>query len=190
MIYLATAPKSNAAYVAYKAAVRVAKAAGSLMPPRTILNAPTQFMKAEGYGADYAYDHDAPDAFSGQDYWPETLGRQQFYDPPDRGFEREIRKRLDWWEKLRKERQGGEPGFFAISFKCNAFHERGFQMRRVVLNRIGAVRLVRAAPRTGSGADNDPHLHARPWSFPPRLRSAAQRTPRAMRRRPLAAMTS
>ncbi len=107
VIYLATAPKSNAAYVAYKAAVRVAKAAGSLMPPRTILNAPTQFMKAEGYGADYAYDHDAPDAFSGQDYWPETLGRQQFYDPPDRGFEREIRKRLDWWEKLRKERQGG-----------------------------------------------------------------------------------
>jgi putative ATPase len=106
VIYLATAPKSNAAYVAYKAAMRTAKAAGSLTPPKTILNAPTGLMKAEGYGADYAYDHDAPDAFSGQDYWPEALGRQRFYEPPDRGFEREIRKRLDWWDKLRKERNG------------------------------------------------------------------------------------
>ncbi len=104
VIYLATAPKSNAAYKAYKDAVRVAKAAGSLVPPKTILNAPTKLMKEEGYGSGYAYDHDAPDAFSGQDYWPEKLGRQRFYDPPDRGFEREIRKRLDWWEKLRKER--------------------------------------------------------------------------------------
>lgn len=107
VIYLATAPKSNAAYVAYKAAVRTAKQAGSLMPPKTILNAPTRLMKSEGYGADYAYDHDAPDAFSGQDYWPEALGRQRFYDPPERGFEREIRKRLEWWEKLRQERGGG-----------------------------------------------------------------------------------
>jgi putative ATPase len=107
VIYLATAPKSNAAYRAYKAAVSAAKQGGSLMPPHVILNAPTKLMKQEGYGADYAYDHDAPDAFSGQDYWPEKLGRQRFYDPPDRGFEREIRKRLDWWEKLRKER-GGE----------------------------------------------------------------------------------
>jgi putative ATPase len=105
VIYLATAPKSNAAYVAYKAARRVAKEAGSLMPPKTILNAPTSFMKAEGYGSDYAYDHDAPDAFSGQDYWPEKLGRQRFYDPPERGFEREIAKRLEWWAKLRQERQ-------------------------------------------------------------------------------------
>ncbi len=104
VIYLATAPKSNAAYVAYKAAVRTAKQAGSLMPPKTILNAPTKLMGEEGYGAGYAYDHDEPDAFSGQDYWPPRLGRQQFYDPPDRGFEREIRKRLDWWEKLRRER--------------------------------------------------------------------------------------
>jgi putative ATPase len=104
VIYLATAPKSNAAYVAYKAAMRVAKEAGSLTPPKTILNAPTKLMKSEGYGSGYAYDHDAPDAFSGQDYWPEKLGRQQFYDPPDRGFEREIRKRLDWWAKLRHER--------------------------------------------------------------------------------------
>lgn len=104
VIYLATAPKSNAAYVAYKAAMRTAKEAGSLTPPKTILNAPTKLMKSEGYGADYAYDHDAPDAFSGQDYWPEALGRQRFYDPPERGFEREIRKRLEWWEKLRQER--------------------------------------------------------------------------------------
>jgi putative ATPase len=107
VIYLATAPKSNAAYVAYKAAVRAAKEGGSLMPPRAILNAPTKLMKDEGYGADYAYDHDAPDAFSGQDYWPEKLGRQRFYAPVNRGFEREIGKRLDWWEKLRKERRGG-----------------------------------------------------------------------------------
>lgn len=104
VIYLATAPKSNAAYKAFKAATRAAKEGGSLTPPKTILNAPTKLMKSEGYGADYAYDHDAPDAFSGQDYWPEALGRQQFYDPPDRGFEREIRKRLEWWEKLRRER--------------------------------------------------------------------------------------
>ncbi|AOG07186.1 replication-associated recombination protein A [Bosea sp. RAC05] len=107
VIYLATAPKSNAAYKAYKAARRVAAERGSLMPPKTILNAPTKLMKQEGYGADYAYDHDAPDAFSGQDYWPDALGRQRFYDPPERGFEREIRKRLEYWEKLRSERGEG-----------------------------------------------------------------------------------
>jgi putative ATPase len=107
VIYLATAPKSNAAYAACNAARKVAKAGGSLMPPKTILNAPTRLMKSEGYGADYAYDHDAPDAFSGQDYWPEALGRQKFYDPPERGFEREIRKRLEWWGKLRRERGEG-----------------------------------------------------------------------------------
>ncbi len=107
VIYLATAPKSNAAYKAYKAARRVAAERGTLMPPKTILNAPTKLMKQEGYGADYAYDHDAPDAFSGQDYWPDALGRQVFYDPPERGFEREIRKRLEYWEKLRLERGEG-----------------------------------------------------------------------------------
>ena len=106
VIYVATAPKSNAAYMAYGAAMRTAKAAGSLLPPKHILNAPTRLMKEEGYGADYAYDHDAPDAFSGQDYFPEALGRQKFYDPPERGFEREIRKRLEYWAKLRKERGG------------------------------------------------------------------------------------
>jgi putative ATPase len=105
-LYLATAPKSNAAYTAYKAATRAAKEGGSLMPPNAILNAPTKLMKSIGYGSGYAYDHDAPDAFSGQDYWPEKLGRQRFYDPVDRGFEREIKKRLEWWDKLRKERGG------------------------------------------------------------------------------------
>ncbi|HZH10150.1 MAG TPA: replication-associated recombination protein A [Microvirga sp.] len=105
-VYLATAPKSNALYTAYKAATAVAKEHGSLMPPRTILNAPTKLMKKIGYGENYRYDHDEPDAFSGQDYWPEKLGRQHFYEPVDRGFEREVKKRLDWWEKLRRERRG------------------------------------------------------------------------------------
>jgi putative ATPase len=104
VIYLATAPKSNAGYTAFGAAMRTAKEAGSLLPPKHILNAPTKLMKAEDYGAGYEYDHNAPEAFSGQNYFPEGLGRQQFYDPPDRGFEREIRKRLDYWAKLRKER--------------------------------------------------------------------------------------
>ncbi len=103
-VYLATAPKSNAVYTAFKAATRAAKEHGSLMPPKHILNAPTKLMKAEEYGTGYEYDHDAPDAFSGQDYFPEKLGRQTFYDPPDRGFERDIRKRLDYWAKLRRER--------------------------------------------------------------------------------------
>jgi putative ATPase len=105
-VYLATAPKSNAIYTAYKAATRVAKENGSLMPPKTILNAPTKLMKKIGYGESYAYDHDEPDAFSGQNYWPEKLGRQRFYDPVDRGFEREVGRRLGYWEKLRRERQG------------------------------------------------------------------------------------
>jgi len=106
VIYVATAPKSNAAYAAFGAAMRTAKEAGSLLPPKHILNAPTRLMEQEGYGAGYAYDHDAPGAFSGQDYFPEALGRQQFYDPPERGFEREIKKRLEYWAKLRKERGG------------------------------------------------------------------------------------
>src|SRR6202020_2683057 len=106
VLYVATAPKSNAAYMAFGAAKRTAKEAGSLLPPKHILNAPTKLMKNEGYGSGYAYDHDSEDAFSGQDYFPEALGRQQFYDPPERGFEREIRKRLDYWAKLRRERSG------------------------------------------------------------------------------------
>ncbi len=106
VLYVATAPKSNAAYTAFGAAMRTAKEAGSLLPPKHILNAPTKLMQTEGYGSGYAYDHDAPEAFSGQDYFPEALGRQKFYDPPERGFEREIRKRLEYWAKLRRERSG------------------------------------------------------------------------------------
>ena len=105
-VYLATAPKSNAVYVAFKAAMRAAKEHGSLLPPKHILNAPTKLMKSEGYGGGYEYDHDAPDAFSGQDYFPESMGRMTFYDPPERGFEREIRKRLDYWARRRREREG------------------------------------------------------------------------------------
>lgn len=106
VLYVATAPKSNAAYAAFGAAMRMAKQAGSLTPPKHILNAPTKLMQAEGYGRGYEYDHAAEEAFSGQDYFPEALGRQTFYDPPERGFEREIRKRLDYWAKLRRERGG------------------------------------------------------------------------------------
>lgn len=105
VIYVATAPKSNAAYAAYGAARRAAKEGGSLLPPKHILNAPTKLMKEEEYGAGYEYDHDAPDAFSGQDYFPEALGRQKFYEPAERGFEREIKKRLEYWAKLRAERK-------------------------------------------------------------------------------------
>ncbi|MBU0582938.1 MAG: replication-associated recombination protein A [Alphaproteobacteria bacterium] len=105
-VYLATAPKSNAVYTAYKSAVRAAKENGSLLPPKHILNAPTKLMKDESYGEGYLYDHDQPDAFSGQDYFPEKMGRQTFYDPPERGFERDIRKRLDFWSKIRRERSG------------------------------------------------------------------------------------
>jgi putative ATPase len=104
VIYVATAPKSNAAYAAYKSALRLAKEHGSLMPPKTILNAPTKLMKEEGYGSGYRYDHDEPDAFSGQNYWPDQLGRQSLYEPVERGFEREVRKRLEYWNKLRRER--------------------------------------------------------------------------------------
>ncbi|QVQ35722.1 replication-associated recombination protein A [Pseudochrobactrum algeriensis] len=103
-VYLATAPKSNGVYMAYKAARRAAKENGSLLPPKHILNAPTKLMRDEGYNEGYRYDHDEPDAFSGQDYFPEKMGRQHYYNPPERGFEREIRKRLDYWAKLRIER--------------------------------------------------------------------------------------
>ncbi|WP_407950972.1 replication-associated recombination protein A [Parvibaculum sp.] len=103
-IYLATAPKSNASYAAFGAAKRSARDSGSVAPPAHILNAPTKLMKELGYGAGYEYDHEAPNAFSGQDYFPEEVGRQQFYSPVERGFEREIGKRLAYWRKLREER--------------------------------------------------------------------------------------
>jgi putative ATPase len=105
VIYVATAPKSNAAYVAFGRAKRAAKEGGSLLPPKHILNAPTRLMEEEGYSAGYQYDHDTEEGFSGQDYFPEQLGRQNFYRPVERGFEREIRKRLEYWEKLRRERK-------------------------------------------------------------------------------------
>lgn len=107
-IYLATAPKSNAAYVAYKGAMRAAKEHGSLAPPKHILNAPTKLMTEQGYGSGYEYDHNAEEGFSGQDYFPEGMRREQFYDPPERGFEREIRKRLAYWAGRRDRRQQDE----------------------------------------------------------------------------------
>lgn len=103
-VYIASAPKSNALYTAFKSAMAKAKETGSLMPPKIILNAPTKMMKQQDYGAGYRYDHDEPDAFSGQNYFPDAMPRQRFYDPVERGFERELRKRLDYWAKLRKER--------------------------------------------------------------------------------------
>ncbi|PWR19099.1 replication-associated recombination protein A [Zavarzinia compransoris] len=109
VIYLATAPKSNAAYKAYNGARAAARETGSLMPPKHILNAPTRLMKDLGYAAGYNYDHDAPDEFSGQDYFPEAMERRQFYNPKGKGFEHEIRRRLDHWADLRQKRrdQGG-----------------------------------------------------------------------------------
>jgi putative ATPase len=107
-LYLATAPKSNATYVAQKKAWSSAKETGSLMPPMHILNAPTKLMKNVGYGKGYAYDHDVDEGFSGQDYWPEEMDRQTFYDPTDRGFEARVKERLDYWEQQRKELQQRE----------------------------------------------------------------------------------
>lgn len=104
-IYLATAPKSNAGYVAYKASRRLAKDGGTHTPPIHILNAPTSLMEDQGYGDGYIYDHDTPEAFSGQNYFPESVGRPRFYDPVDRGFERDLKKRLQYWQSLR-DRQG------------------------------------------------------------------------------------
>ncbi len=105
-LYLATAPKSNAAYTAYKEAWDSARTTGSLAPPAHILNAPTKLMKDIGYGAGYAYDHNADDGFSGADYWPEEMEPQSYYRPVERGFEREVLKRMEWWDKRRSELQG------------------------------------------------------------------------------------
>jgi putative ATPase len=102
--YLALAPKSNAGYVAYKAARDLARKTGSEPPPKHILNAPTRMMKDQGYGAGYAYDHDAEDGFSGQNYFPDSVKRPVLYQPVERGYERELKKRVDWFAKLRAER--------------------------------------------------------------------------------------
>ncbi len=106
--YLALAPKSNAGYAAYKAARNLARSHGSEMPPKHILNAPTQLMADQGYGADYAYDHNAEDGFSGQNYFPETMDRPKIYDPVERGFERDLRKRVEYFEKLRAKRNASD----------------------------------------------------------------------------------
>ena len=106
VIYLPLAPISNAAYTAYKAARAEAQRTGSEPPPNHILNAPTRLMKEQGFGAGYDYDHDAEDGFSGQNYFPETMKRAILYQPVERGFERDLKKRIDWFAKLREKRQG------------------------------------------------------------------------------------
>ena len=108
VVYLATAPKSNALYTALDEARGLAEETGSLMPPMHILNAPTRLMRDLGYGKDYQYDHAAEDAFSGQNYFPDGIKRREFYRPSERGFEREVKKRLEYWEKLRQRRKGTE----------------------------------------------------------------------------------
>lgn len=110
VVYLALAPKSNGVYTAYKAARALARDTGSQMPPRHILNAPTRLMKEIGYGAGYAYDHEQEDGFSGQDYFPEGMKRPVLYAPPERGFERELKKRIDYFARLRARRQGDASG--------------------------------------------------------------------------------
>lgn len=107
VIYLALAPKSNAGYAGYKNAMVSAKKTGSEPPPKHILNAPTKLMKDQGYGDGYAYDHDQEDAFSGQNYFPETMKRGVFYQPVERGFERELKKRLDFFVRKRAQRHDG-----------------------------------------------------------------------------------
>ncbi|MFL6758227.1 MAG: replication-associated recombination protein A [Sphingomicrobium sp.] len=107
-LYLATAPKSNAAYRAQRAAWRSAEETGSLMPPKTILNAPTRLMKQIGYGKGYEYDHDADEGFSGADYWPEEMSPQAFYQPTGRGFEAKVAERLAYWEEMRRERRDAD----------------------------------------------------------------------------------
>lgn len=102
VVHLATAPKSNALYTAYKAVMRDARESGSLMPPKHILNAPTRLMKELDYGKDYAYDHNTEEGFSGQNYFPDGMERRSYYHPVERGFEREVKKRLEYWEKLRE----------------------------------------------------------------------------------------
>lgn len=116
-LYVATAPKSNAAYMAFKSSFKTARETGSLSPPSNILNAPTKLMKEIGYGkvtrevdgrtveVPYGYDHDMPEGFSGHDYWPEEMAPETFYEPVERGFEREVRKRLDYWQRLREQRR-------------------------------------------------------------------------------------
>jgi putative ATPase len=108
VVHLALAPKSNAVYQAYGAARHAAREHGSLMPPAHILNAPTRLMKELGYGAGYTYDHDAPDRCSGQSYFPDDMSRERFYQPTEEGLEKRLKEKLEWLDRLRRERQGGE----------------------------------------------------------------------------------
>ena len=110
VVYLATAPKSNAIYRAFGRATKSARKHGSLMPPKHILNAPTRMMKDMGYGKGYQYDHDADDGFSGQNYFPDDMPREVYYQPAERGFERDIAKRLAYWQRLRDKRLAAEKG--------------------------------------------------------------------------------
>jgi putative ATPase len=110
VIYLATAPKSNAAYKAYGDAMKAGRESGSLMPPKHILNAPTKLMKEIGYGKGYEYDHNTPEGFSGQNYFPDEMPRRQFYRPTERGFERDIARRLAYWQKLREKGAATDDG--------------------------------------------------------------------------------
>jgi len=103
-LYLACAPKSNAVYMAHKRAQRSARDNGSLLPPKHILNAPTKLMKEQGYGKNYRYDHDEAEAFSGQNYFPDNMARQNYYQPSPRGFEKDIAVRLEKWDKIRRKR--------------------------------------------------------------------------------------
>jgi putative ATPase len=105
VVYLAAAPKSNAVYTAFAEARALARSSGSPMPPMAILNAPTKMMKSEGFGEGYVYDHDTPEGFSGQEYFPDAIGRQSFYRPVERGFEREIHKRLEYFSRLRAKKR-------------------------------------------------------------------------------------
>ena len=133
--------------MAQKAAWRSAKDTGSLMPPMHILNAPTKLMKNVGYGKGYAYDHSADEAFSGQDYWPEEMEPQSFYEPTDRGFEAKVRERLEYWEKRRKELQQSD-GDVGLSRASNT--EGASTCIRSTRVPIGRPRRYTGAPRSSS----------------------------------------
>ena len=107
VVYLAMAPKSNAVYSAYNAARAFIREDGSRPVPLRLRNAPTRLMKTIGYGQNYQYDHDAEGGFSGDDYWPEEMSPQTFYQPTDRGFEKRVAERMAWWDEQRKARDGG-----------------------------------------------------------------------------------
>ena len=162
VLYVATAPKSNAGYAAYGAAMRTAKEAGSLVPPKHILNAPTKLMQEEGYGRGYAYDHDQEEAFSGQNYFPDALPRQRFYNPPERGFEREIRKRLEYWAKLSAKNGAGHERIPALAGRsCSRDSRHSANSGREIDDRpLGAGRRGMFGGRGEGAADRFGHRAA------------------------------